>query len=495
MYILTPSEMNAVDGKMLDTGKTTWELMLAAGRAVAGEALSRFSHVPEVAVLCGPGKNGGDGYMAAQYLSEAGLNVRIYAYGTPKVGSDAANAARRWKGAVHNVTDLQPHSEMLVIDALFGAGISRPLEEKLALQLISIGDAGAAVVAIDLPSGVCGRSGRVLGVALKADCTVTFFRKKPGHLLYPGRRLCEEVVLADIGIPASILDGLSVSLRENGPELWTGRLPRPSATAHKYARGHVAVYSGPAESTGAARLSAQSAARSGAGAVTLLAPHDALPILAAHLTSIMLQSAETADHGLNFLRSRKVTALICGPGFGTGNEQAAVIDALLSGNTVPMVLDADAISLMAGQSMSKLSARGSETLVLTPHEGEFARLFPQLSGNEALSKVDRARQAAELAQAVVIYKGADTVIAAPDGRAVINGNGTVWLATAGSGDVLAGLVAGLIAQGMPPFEASCAAVWVHAEAGAREGFGMMAEDLPQMIRTVLAELIERVSNS
>jgi hydroxyethylthiazole kinase-like uncharacterized protein yjeF len=493
MEILTPHEMAQADESAARSGIATWQLMQAAGGAVAREALKRFPHARNVAVLCGPGNNGGDGYVAAGHLLQSGCSVEVWQSGKLRDESDAARAAAEWTGHVGSLADFTPRADMLVIDALYGAGLKRPLEGVDQQAVERVRAAGCAVLSVDLPSGLSGSSGEGLGDALQADCTVTFFRPKPGHLLYPGRRLSGELVVADIGIPIAVLEGTNLQLWENAPVLWLQTLPRPSEIAHKYQRGHVAVLSGKMSATGAARLSAEAAARAGAGAVTVLSPPDALAALATHLTATMLHRFDAPEDVLSFIRERKVQSLVCGPGFGTHEEQLAIVSALVRQTEVPLVLDADAITLLAKDREAFIETRGGArpTLVLTPHEGEFARLFPGLANNERLSKVERARMAAEQARAVVIYKGADTVIAAPDGRAAINTNGTVWLATAGSGDVLAGIVAALLGQGMPAFEAACAAVWLHAEAGNREGFGLTAEDLPQAARRVLAELISR----
>lgn len=493
MEILTPDEMARADQLAAQSGVATWRLMLAAGSAIATEVLKRFPDATKVVVLCGPGNNGGDGYVAAKRLLESGCSVDIWQSGHLRSGSDAARAATEWTGAVGAIADFEPQPGMLIIDALYGAGLTRALDGADREVIKRVRATSAHVLAVDLPSGVSGRTGQVLGDALQVDCTVTFFRKKPGHLLYPGRSLCDDLVVADIGIPTTVLEDVQPRLWENHPGLWDQFLPRPKDTAHKYQRGHVAVLSGKMSATGAARLSAEAAARAGAGAVTVLAPPDALEVLATHLTATMLSRLDGPDSILAFLSERKVQAVVCGPGFGTGEKQAAAVGTLLQQTDTSVVLDADAITLLAKQSDAFAHQRDGDgsALVLTPHEGEFGRLFPDLAADERLSKVERARQAAQRVRAVVIYKGADTVIAAPDGRAAINSNGTVWLATAGSGDVLAGLTAALLAEDMPPFEAACAAVWVHAEAGKREGFGLTAEDLPQAARKVLAELISR----
>ena len=335
-------------------------------------------------------------------------------------------------------------------------------------------------------------SGRATGPAFRADLTVTFFRAKPGHLLQPGRAACGELVVADIGIPASVLTAIAPKTFQNVPALWRARLPRPDVETHKYARGHAAVFSGGPSSTGAARLSAMAAARAGAGAVTVLSPPDALLVNAAHLTAIMVAKVSDAGDVERIVATRKVRAAVLGPGFGVGEVARAHALALLAHGHgfAGLVLDADGITSFrdAPDALFSAARSASAALVLTPHEGEFARLFPDLAA-EGLSKLDRARQAAARAHAVVILKGPDTVIAAPDGRAAINANATPWLATAGSGDVLAGIVAGLLAQEMPAWEAACAAVWIHAEAGRRFGPGLVADDLPSLLPPVIGGLL------
>ena len=343
-------------------------------------------------------------------------------------------------------------------------------------------------------SGISGQSGKVLGVAFKADTTVTFFRKKPGHLLYPGRDYCGETILAQIGISPDVLDSIRPSCFENMPPLWMDAFPRPATDTHKYARGHVAVFSGGPRSTGAARLSAMAAARAGAGAVTLLSPGNAMQVNASHLTSTMVRQVGDADAALAFIADRHVAAVVLGPGFGVGERLRDLALALL-GSRVPeasMVFDADAITSFQDDPaplFTVAGARAAPRLVLTPHEGEFARLFPDIAGDASASKLEKARNAAARSHAVIVYKGPDTAIAAPDGRGAINSNGTPYLATAGSGDVLAGILAGLLAQRMPAFEAACAAVWLHAEAASRFGPGLIAEDLPHLLPPLLRDCL------
>ncbi len=492
--ILSPDEMADVDRAAIETGPFDgYRLMLNAGAAVAAEVLRRYPGAARIDVLCGPGNNGGDGYVVARLLAQAGCAVNVWAHGTPRAGSDAELAARDCPVEARPFGDYRPDRASVVVDALYGAGLARPLDAAFGPIFDAIESAGGPVVAVDLPSGLSGLTGRADGPCPKADLTVTFVRKKPGHLLEPGRSLCGEVVVAGIGIADSVVGARD--LLENLPSLWTEALPSPSTDAHKYARGHVAVFSGPPTATGAARLSALAAARAGAGAVTVLSPPEALQVNAAHLTSIMLRPIDGVADATDFVAARKVRAAVLGPGFGDAERLRETALALLDSASAPftLVLDADAFTAFADAPASLFISAGASkaTLVMTPHAGEFERLFGGLARDAALSKVEKARAAATRSHAVVVLKGPDTVVAAPDGRAVINSNGSPWLATAGSGDVLAGLIAGFCAQGMDPFAAACAAVWIHAEAGSRFGPGLIAEDLPGLMPPILKELFGR----
>jgi len=495
--ILSPEEMARADRLAVEAGRLeSYDLMRNAGAAVASEILSRFADAVGFDVLCGPGNNGGDGYVVASILHERGLDVRVWREAEPRPGTDAARAAAECSIRAGALEDFTPEPGRLVVDALFGAGLARPVEAVFAQALDRAAAAKVPVVAVDLPSGVSGESGRVLGTSVPARLTVTFFRKKPGHLLYPGRALCGEVVTADIGIGDDVLDAIRPRCSENAPPLWQGLLPRAGIETHKYERGHAAVFTGGPTTTGAARLGARAAARIGAGAVTLLSPTTGLAVNAMHLTSIMLKRIEAVDELEAFHRDRKPSAYLLGPGFGV-NEKARIFAAaiLRSGEAeapAHLVLDADGITAFAREpELLFAEASGSHgSLVLTPHLGEFARLFPDLAGDEQLSKLGRARAAAARSGAIVLLKGPDTVIAAPDGRAVINANATPYLATAGSGDVLAGMITGLLAQKMPAFEAAAASAYLHAEAASAFGPGLIAEDLPDMLPGVLKKFLE-----
>lgn len=493
--ILTPDEMAQIDRRAIARGPLSGiSLMHNAGGAVARAALEHYPHAARFDVLCGPGNNGGDGYVVARLLREAGAVVALWSSATPRAGSDAALASAECPVASRPLGSFVPEQGSVVVDALFGAGLSKPIEGADARAAALCEEARVPVVAVDLPSGVSGETGQVLGSSFRAELTVTFVRKKPGHLLLPGRTLCGEVLVADIGITDDVVAEAGGRCFQNGPQLWLQSFPSLDVDTYKYRRGHVGVFSGGPAATGAARLAATAAARAGAGAVTVLSPANAIAANAAHLTSIMLRKTGSLADVDGFLKERRPDALVFGPGLAPGPETGAFgIDMLAAATEFPrgVVIDASALTSLARQAEAFFAAAGRPgcpQIVLTPHEGEFARLFPHIAGDAAISKLDRARRAATLAASTLVLKGPDTVIASPDGRAAINANGTPLLATAGSGDVLSGIVAALFAQGMPPFEAACAAVWMHAEAARRFGPGLIAEDLPLALRPVLRQL-------
>jgi len=492
--ILTPTEMNEADRLTIAAGpENGYALMLNAGEGIVRYLLAEHGEVPEFHILCGPGNNGGDGYVIARTLAENGVIVQVWSSGAPKAGSDAAQALDNCPVSPMPIESFDPRPGSLVVDALFGAGLDRPVAGKTAAALERANAASVRRVAVDVPSGLDGATGQPLGAAFKADSTITFFRKKPGHLLYPGRTLCGDLFVIDIGIKDEVLTTIEPHCFENAPALWRANLPSPGVDTHKYRRGHVAVFSGGATSTGAARLSALAAARSGAGAVTILSPGDALAVNAAHVTSIMLSRCDHEQDLSEFIAARAPSAFVIGPGFGIGERTRTLALQLLQQTSGRFVFDADAITSFKDRPEALFAAAQrlpEPQIVLTPHEGEFKRLFPDLDSQTMPSKLERARTAAARSNGVIVYKGPDTVIAAPDGRAAINTNGTPNLATAGSGDVLSGLVAGLMAQGMAPFDAACAAVHVHAAAGRDCGFGLIAEDLPAAAAKALAALCE-----
>ena len=494
LALLTTEQMATADRIAIAQGAPGIELMERAGRAVADAVLDRAGAGSVVTLLCGPGNNGGDGFVAARLLRQSGLTARVVAPGGAGgfVG-DAAIALERWAGAIEPLDAFHDQRSDIMVDALFGAGLKRPLSGAFAEAAKLLNEAACPVIAVDIPSGVSGDTGLAEGVAVRADETVTFFRLKPGHLLQPGRALCGRVRLADIGIPAdAALTEIGSTAFRNDPALWRQTLPRHGADTHKFRRGAVAVLAGGVSGVGAPRLGARAALRVGAGLATILCEPEALPIHAARGPDALMQRGLSDRQALEaFLDDRRTASILAGPALGLDRRAEDLIRAVIDCDR-PAVFDADALTLLAGLrgdgSRSIQSRKGSAATVLTPHEGEFQRLFgkdPLVAGEP--SKLERARKAAATCGAVIVYKGADTVIAAPDGRAAINATGSAALATAGSGDVLGGLVAGLLAQGMPAFEASCAAVWLHGLAGERLGMGLIADDLPEAIPQLLRE--------
>jgi hydroxyethylthiazole kinase-like uncharacterized protein yjeF len=472
--ILTVAEMTAADAAAVEAGAAGFDLMERAGAAVVAALTDRFE-ARETVVLAGPGNNGGDGYVVATRLRELGWPVRVEALAPPKA-ADAARAAARWDAPVDSLGE-PIAGQSLVVDALFGVGLDRPLGAEAARLARSLPP--ERVIAIDVPSGLSGDTGRPVGDAcFQAALTVTFHRRKPAHVLEPGRALCGEVVVADIGLGAA-----KARLFENTPELWLALFPWPGVNAYKHSRGRLIVVSGEAWNTGAARLAARGALRIGAGLVTLFSPADALMTNAAHLEAVMLRPFET-DLDLETAASN-VEAVVIGPAAGV--TEATLSNVLALARTgAALVVDADALSVFRDDPLELFSVLDRDD-VLTPHPGEFARVFPGVL-ERSPERISAARAAAAQAQAVVLLKGPDTVIAAPDGRAAVNLNGSPWLATAGSGDVLAGFIGGLIAQGMESFEAACAGAWIHAECAEAFGAGLISEDLPDLTPAVLKRL-------
>ncbi len=479
LAVLTPEEMARADALTIRSGTSGGWLMENAGQAVKSVVLRHYPGIQRALVLCGPGNNGGDGYVVARLLQALGIETIAHRSLLPIAGADAAGAAQAWTGPLLQLDQLELRPGDVVIDALYGAGFRGQLQGADALAAEHIKASGVPVVAVDLPSGVSGTTGRSEGPVIRADHTVAFFRKKPAHLLYPGRALCGALHVADIGISRSTVDEIQPALWENGPALFEDSLPKPQPDTHKYLRGHAGVFSGGPNSTGAARLAAMAAARAGAGAVTVFAPSDALGVHASHLTSVMLKTADNAKEVSALLQDTRLTSLVVGPAFGRYDWLRDVVGMVTNcGVSRELVLDADVFSAFAQRPTDLFSALAASqcAAVMTPHQGEFARMFPDIA-QSGVSKVEMAREAAKRASAVILYKGPDTVIAARDGRAAINSNSGPELATAGSGDVLAGVIAGLLAQGMPAFEAACAGVWKHGKAGQFAGKGAVAEDL------------------
>lgn len=510
MYeLLTTEQMADADRRAVAAGLPSLTLMENAGSAVADVAAQMLAPGAAVIILCGPGNNGGDGYVAARLLKNRGFAVTVSSLvPIETLTGDAREMAR--------LSNCEPvlfipdsiDGNSLVIDAVFGSGLSRPLPPLVEDIIERVQRLGIPVLAVDIPSGIDGNTGARLGAAFRATKTVTFVRMKLGHVLYPGRDHCGATLVSDIGIGSDIIAELEVHAAHNSrPALFSARrLSGPQC--HKYTRGHALVVSGGPLQSGAARLAARGALRLGAGLVTICGPSSACAVHAAHVTAIMLAPCHGAKDLSEILSDVRKTAVLVGPGGGVGAEIIAIVEAALASQAA-VVLDADALTSYAQMRSATdqavafgftgrasgtfvvpddlfraIAAKSAGSVVLTPHDGEFKRVFGELPG----SKVDRARAAANRSHAIIVLKGPDTVIAHPDGRVVINSNAPPTLATAGSGDVLAGFITALLAQGVNAFEAACAAVWVHGECANRFGPGLIAEDLPDMVPHVIRDL-------
>jgi ADP-dependent NAD(P)H-hydrate dehydratase / NAD(P)H-hydrate epimerase len=493
MEVLTTSEMERADRLTIAAGTPGFSLMLSAGQAVAEAAMELVEEGP-ILVVCGPGNNGGDGFVAAAELAAQGREVSVILMcERDALHGDAASAAKGWKYPVLPFTPQAIGKPALIIDALFGAGLSRAVSGEPHDVIAAINANGAPVLAVDLPSGINGTTAAVMGIAVRATETVTFFRKKPAHLLLPGRLHCGRVRVADIGIAPQVLDEIRPQAFEDLPAIWQPQFPVPRIDGHKYARGHVLAVSGEMSATGAARMAARAALRAGAGLVTVASPRDALAINAAALTAVMVRAVDTPVEFGELLADKRYNTCMIGPGAGVGERTRDFVHTALAAKR-HCVLDADALTSFASapeQLFEQIRGTPAPEVVLTPHEGEFPRLFSDLSNKHpGRSKLERVRDAAARCGAVVLLKGPDTTVAAPDGRAAIASNAPPWLATAGAGDVLAGIIAGFLAQGVPAFEAASIGVWMHGEAGSEAGPGLIAEDLTETLPAVFRRIYD-----
>ena len=484
--VLSIADHNLIDQLIVERGASNLSLIEAAGRAVSEEISARWTP-SKALIMCGPGKNGADGCVVAKSLQEKGWDVTIGFIKDPlKSSGYISDIFHGWMGPAELLNPLLLDNTDIVIDALFGAGFRHPISDSIFQTLKSLSNLKKPVVAIDLPSGVDGDEGTVHTVSPKADLTVTFFKHKFGHLLYPGRAYCGEVVVLDIGIPDSLLDEISCNTWINEPLLWKHLFPWPKYDDHKYRRGHVLVVSGGVGSTGAARLASVAAYRVGSGLVTLACPTDALSSLTKCEPEFLLALIDSSASLYDLLLERKRNAVLIGPGNGLNDNTRENVLSILD-TPAAAVIDADALTVFS-EYPEELFKVLDETCILTPHDGEFNRLFPfQKEGG----RLSRARNAAKISGAVIVLKGPDTVVAHPDGRATITNISTPFLATAGSGDVLGGIIIGLRAQGVPSFEASSMGVWLHAKAATHFGPGLIASDISSHLPRVLRDLWEK----
>ncbi|MEE8371878.1 MAG: NAD(P)H-hydrate dehydratase [Sphingomonadales bacterium] len=481
---LSNADAYRADALAMKAGVSGSELMEAAGKGIA-ETLTEIMPASRVAVLAGPGNNGGDGFVAARYLVQAGFEVDVFLLGQRKaLKGDAKAAAEQWGGPLKPISGTGLDVYDCIMDALFGAGLARPLAGLAAAAVRAANQSDAFRLAVDIPSGISGDTGQEQGEAFDAHMTVTFFRKKLGHLLMPGLLRAGEVRVVQIGIPESVMKAMAGTVHENHPDHWWRELPTLGPAYHKYDRGHLAVVGGPLVMSGAARLAARAGLRAGAGLVTTIVPDDAVMAYVCHQTSVMTRPFSSEADFKKAVLEKKISGIVIGPGNGVGEETRDRIHFLLDKKS-PLVMDADALTSFEGEPQ-RLFEKLHDRVVLTPHIGEFRRLWPEL--DPVGERLKAARQAAGEAGCIVLLKGPDTVIAAPDGQLIVNTNAPPSLATAGSGDVLAGILGGLMAAGMEAFAASAAAAWLHGEAANTLGPGLIAEDIVEAIPGALDSL-------
>lgn len=492
LELLTAEEMSRAEKLAVEAGVSTLTMMENAGRASAEEIVRRFPRGSRIAVLCGPGNNGGDGFVCARYLRERGYHVRLALNARKEdLKRDPKEMAKRWDEGIEPLSLQFLEGSQAIVDAIYGTGLRDDVTGLVAQIIEEVTARALPVVAIDVPSGIDATSGAVHGIAFKAASTVTFFRRKTGHVLLPGRLYCGDVRAADIGIPPALLEEIAPGSFANDPDFWLRFFPKLKIDAHKYDRGHALVVSGPMERTGAARIAARTALRAGAGLVTVATSKPAFFINATQLTAVMVEPYDGPAGLSEVLSDSRITAVLIGPGAGRDPEVKDLVASVLASQATA-VLDAEAITAFSeapAELFEQIKGRLPALTILTPHEGEFKRVFPELS--EEPSKLDRARRAAEISGAVIILKGPDTVVAHPGSLAAVNENAPPWLATAGSGDALAGLVTGLAAQGMAAFDAAAAAVWIYGELAQSFGPGLIADDLPDLLPGVLQRLDKR----
>ncbi len=485
LQVLSVPQMYEADRLAIESGISGLELMENAGQGIA-------AHIEEgwdacsVLILCGPGNNGGDGYVVARALSEAGWPVAVHTFGDPeKLSGDAKMMFELYLGDTFPLSEIDLSGTELVVDALFGAGFKGELPDEIRNLFLEIKNKEIPFVAVDVPSGVNGSSGEICPGTIEANLTVSFFRPKIGHLLYPARSYIGALDIVDIGIPEEVLDTIDVRISDNDPDLWLDNMPKYLASDHKYSRGHAAIVGGGMSSTGAARISARAALRAGAGAVTVVSPPSALMIYSQAQEAVMVKSVEDDLQFSDWLKEKRINTVLVGPGNGIKERTRTFVEMSLKLDC-SVILDADALTVFKDDPdklFGLIKNKNKGQVVITPHEAEFVRLF-DLSG----SNLERCQQASTLSGAIVLLKGATTVIADPDGQAVMNTIAPPWLATAGSGDALAGIIAGLAASTIDLYKATCAAVWIHSEAANEFGPGLIAEDIETIIPRVLSNI-------
>lgn len=487
--LLTAKQSQALDAEAIKLGVSSENLMESAGKAVA-TTLAEYIGTPleaggTVIILCGPGNNGGDGFIAARHLEEWGYPVSLRCSVLPsKLKGDAKAAANKWHGPVEAMADTGFKDAAAIVDCLFGVGLNKPIEGELVSIVEAVNDAETFVLAVDLPSGLSADTGLPLGPCIEAGATITFNFKKVGHSIVPGRYLSggnSNIIVADIDVPDKAFSVLNPREFENIPDFWGTNFPFSGPQSHKYERGHMLVLGGKEPTLGASRLASLAGLRVGAGLVTLAAPSETYPVQASALMDVMVRRFDSAFGFMGIVNDPRIKAVLVGPGAGLGEKTVDLVKQVGAKNK-HLVLDADALASLTNR-VDVIKELKAPEIVLTPHEGEFAKLFPEFDFN--VDRLDAARKAAKATKTIVVLKGVSTVVAAPDGRVTIATNAPSWLSVGGTGDVLSGIICGLMTQGMPAFEAASAGVWLHGEAGMAAGRGLIASDLLDVIPRVL----------
>ncbi len=473
--ILTAEQICKASALTIEAGTTAKELMHSFGHEVTDLIRSLYKRQP-VLILAGPGKNGSDGLVIANHILEQRWPVRVCFIGNvDELSTEAKAAYEKYPWEILSLSELGQIEEDLIIDSLFGSGLNREIASPLSDLIHDLNQSSKQIISLDIPSGIGSESGQILGMAFKATHTISFLRPKFGHLLFPGKAHCGQLHLINSGILEATVSALRVKYWQNEPFYWRSLFPRPKTSDHKYSRGHALIFGGD-RMTGAARLTARAARRTGAGLVTI-ASHDQVRSVYQYDTGVIVDSWENWDKLLN---DPRIGTVAIGPGAETTMLKSYVIS--LCKYKKRMVLDADVLTAFSNE-RDFLFQNIQSNSVLTPHEGEFRKLFPELI-DAPIGRVQQALEAAKQSRSIVVFKGNQTVIAAPDGRAFFNNGAPPTLATAGTGDVLTGIITGLLAQGVPAFEASAMAVWIHGEAAKQFGAGLIAEDLPDLLPSV-----------
>jgi len=480
--IFNPEEMRRFEQRQF-LKKNSYFFMQKAGKRVFEFISKNFKNKKSVIVLCGPGNNGGDGFVIARHLMDHGYTVKVYIYAKEKhYKGDALKALKEFKGKLQKIDWLQLQNNVLIIDALFGIGLKRNIKRTLSKVFSKINKSKNPVVSVDIPSGVCSNTGEILGNAIKADFTITFHRKKIGHVIGFGKQFCGELKVVDIGFSQKKLKS---KRWENSPELWKKYFPWKKTFSHKYSRGRVVVYGGQKEFTGATILSAHAALRTGTGSVKIICSKNTLQIYSIKFPSVLKKEINNIYQLKDFLKKEKITSFLIGPGAGSTKKIKEVTKLLLK-KVKYVVLDADALTCFRGD-LKSLYSLLDKNKIITPHIGEFHKIFPNIKKN--LNNIDKALIASKLIKSNIILKGPNTVIVSYDKKIVINDHASPELAVIGSGDVLSGLVVSLMGQKkMDPFLAGCAATWLHGDIAKNYEKGLIAEDIVKEIPAALKRL-------